>query len=103
MKKVLIAGLFLLGLMGSAEARRRSSGYESQGSGSSSSYEKVEGYQKRDGTYVEPYYRTKADNTLDNNYGTRGNDNPWTGKRGSGDTDYDRQEKRSGGYGFDYK
>lgn len=100
MKKLAIIAVAIAGLFGTAEARRHSSGYESQGSGSSSSYEKVDGYSRRDGTYIEPHYRTKSDDTLDNNYGTRGNENPWTGKRGTGDTDYDRQQKS---WGYDNK
>lgn len=42
----------------------------------------VRGYFKKDGTYVAPHYRTKPDNNPFNNYSTRGNVNPYTGKRG---------------------
>lgn len=93
--KKLIVGLLLLGGITSAEARRHQSDSWDTGTGSNSQYEKVGGYQKQDGTYVDPYYRTKADNTLDNNYGTRGNQNPWTGKTGTGNTDYDQQQQQS--------
>ena len=42
----------------------------------------VRGYYRRDGTYVRPHYRTRPDGNLWNNYSTRGNINPYTGKRG---------------------
>jgi hypothetical protein len=93
MRKLIVVAI-LISTFGVAEARHHSDyGSWDKGTGSSSQYERVEGYQKRDGTTVEPYYRTKPDNTLDNNYETRGNDNPWTGKKGTGDTDYDKQQK----------
>lgn len=40
------------------------------------------GYTKRNGTYVSGYHRTRADHTRSNNYSTRGNVNPYTGKKG---------------------
>ncbi len=43
----------------------------------------VNGYTKRDGTYVEPYYRSSPDNTTSNNWSTRGNVNPYTGQEGT--------------------
>jgi len=45
--------------------------------------EYVHGYTKKDGTYVEPYYRSSPDNIRDNNYSTRGNVNPYTGQPGT--------------------
>ena len=42
----------------------------------------VHGYYRRDGTYVRPHYRTRPDGNLWNNYSTKGNINPYTGKRG---------------------
>lgn len=97
MKKFIVAAL-VLGAIGSVEARRHSDyGAWDTGSGSTSQSEHVNGYERRDGTYVQPYERTKADNTLDNNYGTRGNQNPWTGTTGTGPTDYDRQQGKSYG------
>lgn len=45
--------------------------------------ERVDGYMKHDGTYVQPYHRTTPDNRLDNNYGTQGNYNPYTGQQGT--------------------
>ncbi|SRR5260221_971722 len=42
----------------------------------------VHGYYKKNGTYVEPYYRTKADKTTKNNFSHYNNVNPYTGKVG---------------------
>lgn len=45
--------------------------------------QKVSGYVKKDGTYVAPYHATKKDKTETNNYTTKGNTNPYTGKEGT--------------------
>lgn len=42
----------------------------------------VGGYVKKNGTYVASSYRTKADGSLYNNYSTKGNVNPYSGKKG---------------------
>ena len=41
------------------------------------------GYVRRNGTYVSGHYRTNPDSTRINNYSTRGNVNPFTGKVGT--------------------
>jgi hypothetical protein len=43
----------------------------------------VQGYYRSNGTYVQGHYRTRPDYTRDNNYGTVGNTNPYTGKAGT--------------------
>ncbi|WP_158301111.1 hypothetical protein [Janthinobacterium sp. BJB426] len=43
----------------------------------------VNGYTKKDGTYVAPHQRTAPDSTISNNYSTQGNVNPYTGKAGT--------------------
>jgi hypothetical protein len=43
----------------------------------------VQGYLRSDGTYVMPHYRTNPDATIYNNYSTRPNINPYTGKEGT--------------------
>lgn len=43
----------------------------------------VNGYTKKDGTYVAPHQRTAPDSTTQNNYSTKGNVNPYTGKEGT--------------------
>jgi len=52
-------------------------------SGAAFAQDLVRGYTRADGTYVAPYYRTAPDNTINNNYSTRGNVNPYTGAMGT--------------------
>ena len=69
MKKILSALLImglLLVLAGSAFARDV----------------RVKGYYRSNGTYVQPHYRTSPDNSILNNYSTKGNINPYTGRKG---------------------
>lgn len=47
--------------------------------------QQVDGYTRKDGTYVAPHYRTTPDNTRANNYGSQGNVNPYTGQQGTRD------------------
>lgn len=44
--------------------------------------QRTRGYIKKNGTYVMPHYKTKRDGTRLNNYSTKGNANPYTGKKG---------------------
>ena len=39
-------------------------------------------YKKSSGTYVQSYYRTSPNTTRYDNYSTKGNYNPYTGKKG---------------------
>lgn len=43
----------------------------------------VHGYTTSNGTYVAPHYRSSPDSNPYNNYSTRGNVNPYTGKVGT--------------------
>ncbi|MDO9533282.1 MAG: hypothetical protein Q7O12_14305 [Deltaproteobacteria bacterium] len=43
----------------------------------------VQGYTRKDGTYVQPHHRTAPDNSRFNNYSTQGNVNPYTGQMGT--------------------
>lgn len=43
----------------------------------------VSGYTKRDGTYVQPHYRSSPNGTPSDNWSSRGNQNPHTGKVGT--------------------
>lgn len=43
----------------------------------------VDGYVKRNGTYVQPHYRTAPDGVKTNNWSYSGNINPYTGKVGT--------------------
>ena len=53
------------------------------GHGGSTSSVYVHGYTKSNGTYVEPHYRSAPDGNFDNNWTTKGNVNPYTGKEGT--------------------
>ena len=44
--------------------------------------QRTRGYMKKNGTYVMPHYKTRKDGTRLNNYSTKGNVNPYTGKKG---------------------
>jgi hypothetical protein len=44
---------------------------------------RVSGYTRSNGTYVAPYYRSTANYTVRDNYSTKGNYNPYTGKAGT--------------------
>ena len=43
----------------------------------------VNGYYRKNGTYVEPHYRSVPNSTKSDNYSTIGNTNPYTGKAGT--------------------
>ena len=47
-----------------------------------SNHIKVKGYYKKNGTYVQPHYRTAPNSTKNDNFSTEGNTNPYTGKPG---------------------
>ncbi len=44
---------------------------------------KVGGYYKKDGTYVQPHYRSSPNGTVRDNYSYKGNINPYTGEVGT--------------------
>ncbi|CAG1064501.1 hypothetical protein BAC1_00058 [uncultured bacterium] len=41
------------------------------------------GYAKKSGGYVAPHYKTTPNRTQRDNYSTKGNTNPYTGKKGT--------------------
>lgn len=49
----------------------------------------VNGYTRKDGTYVPGHWRTDPNTTRDDNYSTEGNVNPYTGTPGTKHRDYD--------------
>jgi len=55
----------------------------STGTGSKMSSTHVSGHVTKNGTYVAPHDRSTADSTKTNNWSTKGNQNPSTGKNGS--------------------
>lgn len=57
---------------------------------------RVRGYHRKDGTYVQPHYRSDPDGDRSNNWSTRGNVNPYTGERGT-KSPYDNNMHSYGG------
>lgn len=55
------------------------------GSAHAADSHRVKGYVKKDGTYVAPTRRTNPDSKLSNNYGSKPNVNPYTGRSGTVD------------------
>jgi hypothetical protein len=47
----------------------------------------VKGYYKSNGTYVQPHMRSNPDGNQYNNWSTKGNVNPYTGKEGTKNVD----------------
>ena len=43
----------------------------------------VDGYYRKDGTYVRGHYRSDPDGNFENNWSTKGNVNPYTGEVGT--------------------
>lgn len=43
---------------------------------------RVRGYYRSSGTYVQPHYRSTPNRYKSDNYSTKGNYNPYTGKKG---------------------
>jgi hypothetical protein len=68
--KRLVIGAIILAIASPAIAQRTTS---------------VRGYFKKDGTYVAPHYRTAPNRSIYDNYSTRPNVNPFTGKIGTVD------------------
>jgi hypothetical protein len=59
----------------------KSSGSHSYSSGSHS----ISGYSKKDGTYVAPSHATNPNSSKHDNWSSKGNVNPYTGKEGTKD------------------
>jgi len=51
----------------------------------------VDGYTRRDGTYVAPHYRSRPDNSYNNNWNVSPNINPYTGERGHSQPTWDNR------------
>ena len=88
MKKVMALEALATVLVFSSGAQARGSSFgghsssHSTYSSSSRSDHTVSGY-TRGGTYVRPSHATNPDATRNNNYSTKGNVNPYTGKLGT--------------------
>jgi len=81
MLKLLIASSVLLLSVATAGAQCGPLGCNGTGSNPNSHY--VPGYTRSDGTPVRPHYRTDSNSTQYDNYSTRGNYNPHTGRTGT--------------------
>jgi hypothetical protein len=97
--------VFALGVLLASSAFARGGGHSSSGSHSSGhatahnstkavssgysnpSTTSVHGYTKKDGTYVAGYKRTTENHSKFDNWSTKGNVNPYTGKAGTKDPD----------------
>lgn len=64
------------------------SGSSSYSSSSSYADHSVSSYVRGNGTYVAPSHTTNPNSTRSNNYSTKGNVNPYTGKEGTKPRDY---------------
>ncbi len=58
--------------------------------------EHVNGYYRKNGTYVNSYERSSPNSTVRDNYSYKGNTNPYTGQTG---TNYNRNSPSSEYYG----
>jgi hypothetical protein len=87
MKRILVLALSLclaVAFIGEASARgRRGGGYRIGGYGYSSRSVPVRSYVRRNGTFVIPHFRTSPNATIKDNWSTRPNINPFTGKMGT--------------------
>jgi hypothetical protein len=79
MKIILGIGLLLATAVG-ASAQSNNSLY---GTGSNPSSHYVQPYTRSDGTSVQGHYQTNPNGTQMDNFGTRGNINPYTGAVGT--------------------
>ena len=78
MKKLLLAAA--LAIAATAAQAQYTGTY---GTGSNPNSHPVEGYTRSNGTYVQPHQQTNPNGTQTDNYGTRGNVNPYTGAVGT--------------------
>ena len=72
----------------------------------------VNGYYRKDGTYVKPHYRSSPNGTKADNWSTYGNTNPYTGEAGTKKYDdysnsydkqpYDSYKKYNNSYNYGY-
>lgn len=89
--RISLVGVAMLFLVSALPAFAKSSAYAtyktpktySPSSAYSSGSNSVRGYSKRDGTYVAPHYRTNPNTTQRDNWSSRPNVNPYTGKSGT--------------------
>ncbi|MGC6535992.1 MAG: hypothetical protein ACON44_01375 [Candidatus Puniceispirillaceae bacterium] len=59
----------------------------------------VSGYCRKDGVCVQGYWRSSPDSSYNNNFSTRGNINPYTGRAGTNRRTYDDRRPRYNAFG----
>ena len=69
--------------MSSAELKKQGSPNQSGYGNTNSRDHAVRGHTRKDGTYVKPHRATNQNQTQRDNFSTRGNVNPYTGKPGT--------------------
>src|SRR5690242_11556610 len=80
----IVLGFIVLASPQQAGAKRSKGSSKSyKSSFSKSGSVSVKGYYRKDGTYVQPHKRSAPDGNFDNNWSTKGNVNPYTGKPGT--------------------
>ena len=86
MKKMLLGALitFALGFASTTVLAKKSSGLNSSSGGSHA----VRGHVRKDGTYVQPHRATNQNQTQRDNWSSKPNVNPNTGKPGEKDPRY---------------
>ena len=85
-KTAAIAAMLLISASTFAKGGSHGGGHSHKtatGTGASSSRQHVSGYTKHDGTHVDTHNRSTKDQTKTNNWSTKGNTNPDTGKPGT--------------------
>lgn len=80
----LITGLVAALCLSVPVQAKKSSGLSSTGGGSHS----VRGHVRKDGTYVQPHQATNQNGTQRDNWSSKPNVNPYTGKLGEKDPKY---------------
>jgi uncharacterized protein YdeI (BOF family) len=80
MKLLIFASVLVLASTG---AMAQNSLYGGFGTGSNSQSHSTSGYTTSRGAYVAPHQSTNPNSTQMDNYGTRGNVNPYTGQTGT--------------------
>jgi len=77
MKTVIFAGVLALSSTGAMAQ------FQTYGTGSNPNSHSTSGYTRNNGTYVQPYTSTNPNSTQTDNYGARGNYNPYSGTYGT--------------------
>lgn len=78
--------LFAVTLLTSGSAfAKGSSSHSSSGQSTAGGSHSTKGYVKKDGAYVAPAHATNPNNSKSDNWSSKGNTNPYTGKEGTKD------------------